>query len=58
MPNHAKALIFLFLLRSGVVVMSEAMKPASLPLLFTKRRSVDRSLAQQYVGTTTELDIK
>ena len=29
-----------------------------LPLLFRKRRPVDSAVAKQYVGTSTELDIK
>jgi hypothetical protein len=29
-----------------------------LPLLFKKRRPVDSTIAEQYVGTSTELDIK
>ncbi len=38
--------------------MSQNEKSATLPLLFKKRRLVDRAIAVQYVGTTTELDIK
>lgn len=38
--------------------MSKTEKTSSLPLLFKKRRPVDRSVAIQYVGTATELDIK
>ena len=38
--------------------MSKTEKTSSLPLLFKKRRQVDRSVAVQYVGTATELDYK
>jgi hypothetical protein len=38
--------------------MSQAKTSNVVPLLFKKRRAVDSSIAVQYVGTTTELDIK
>ena len=38
--------------------MSKTEKTSTLPLLFKKRRPVDRSAAIQYVGTATELDYK
>ena len=38
--------------------MSKSEKTITLPLLFKKRRPVDRSVAAQYVGTATELDYK
>ena len=38
--------------------MSHAEKTSTQSLLFKKRRLVDRSVAAQYVGTATELDIK
>jgi len=39
-------------------MMPQAEKSEVLPLLFRKRRPVDSSIAVQYVGTSTELDLK
>lgn len=38
--------------------MNQADTQVTVPLLFGKRRPVESSIAEQYVGTTTELDIK
>jgi len=38
--------------------MNQADTQVTVPLLFGKRSTVEASVAEQYVGTATELDIK